>query len=467
MTDIGQRQDLADDGTLERRNFLQAIGALSAPSFAGCVGDNGDLDGGSTSRANAIDAENAQISRSDAFAIDPDEMNLGGRRIVTGPDNFGYDTISEAWEAAVAGDIIYVHGSYDAQAAGEPFPIQLNNEVKEVSLVGGHPSGSVIDARHTDENVIEVLGRAQNDFRNKCHVQGLKIRGGNVGLRIQAAPYSVYRDLVIFQTDSHGVEVNGYTDPTGAYKGSYGISFFNCIAWSCRGAGFKLHPSAVPHSTSFYGCHALFNGLYDQQSGQPGVQLRGYASRWHGGTVQNNGGFGIDARSGSAQSVHATYFEGNGMVQDYPHDVFTDGSSPGFSLSSCYFQGHYARDAPNGREDAMRAIALAGTPSAKVANCVYRNYTDSFIHVRDARDVDLHVPSHVALDETPFMSLADSNERVRSDGMIIPTDLRETGMEGKFRGDVGVHDGSGSQPFGPAIWNGDAWLSVMTGEQLS
>lgn len=454
--------DRVEDREWERRQFLQAASATAAVPFSGCLG----LQDQTGNEANVQSMNPTAQQSSESLQIGP-ELNLGGRQVVAAPDAVGYDTIQGAWDDAESGDIIFVHSSYDAQEAGETFPIVLNYEQKEVTLTGGHPSGSVIDASHTDNNVIEVLGRAQNDFRNLPLVQHLKIIGGNVGLRIRAAPYSTYKDLVFWKTGSHGIEVEGYTDERGDIKGAYGITFRRCVAWSCRGAGFKVNTSARPHSTTFYGCQALFNGLYGPQTGQPGVQLRGYASRWNGGSLQNNGGFGIDARGGGSQTVHGTYFEGNGTVQSSPHDVYVGDTAPGFSLDSCYFQGHFARNFPNGLDDSFRAIAIVGAPSATVRDCTYRNYTETFVYVRRARDVDIYEPSHVALDETEFLDNGGSNERLRSQGIIMETDLRASGESGSFVGDYGLHDGSGQAPWGLALWNGENWISVMNGESLS
>ena len=391
-----------------------------------------------------------------ALQIGPN-LNLGGRRIVASGD-YGYDTIQAAYDDANSGDVVFVHGSYDAQQAGEEFPIVIDQSEKEIILTGGHPSGSVIDARHAPEkNVIEVLGRGQNDYRNKAIVQKLKIRGGNIGLRIRAAPYSTYKDLVFFQTNSHGVSVEPYTDASGAFKGSFGINFRSCVAWSCRGVGFRLSTEARPHSTTFYGCHALWNG-YDDGNNHPGVFLRGYSSRWNGGTVQNNGSYGIDARSGGSQTIYGTYFEGNGTSSEYPHAIYIN-KSPGLSVDNCYFNGHFARDGRNGLDDAYRAIAVINTTGVDVRNATYRNYTDAFLYGRGAHDLDIHRPSHDAYDDTPLVSDASQFTRLRSDGVVQETDLRET--DGRYRGDMGIHNGDGEGLWGPAVWNGREWISVM------
>jgi hypothetical protein len=426
---------------VDRRTFMGAAGAATVfGPFAGRASATSDAQ-------MALDGDGAVES----FA---GIANFGGKLVV---GRGGYRTIREAWEDAQSGDVVYVHSSYDAQEVGEEFPIVLNYEEKEVMLTGGHPSGSVIDAGDADANVVEVLGRGMNDYRNNPLVQNLKIVGGNIGLRIRAAPYSSYKDLVVYKTKSHGISVEEYTDERGDFKGTFGATFRNVMAWSCGGSGFRLDTAAHPHSTSFFGCHSEFNSGY-------GVQLRGYSCRWVGGTIQNNGSHGVDARSGCGQFLSGVYFEGNGTDMDFPVEVYVSESAPGFTCDSCYFQGHFARNFGNGRDDGAIGIAVIGGPHASISNCTYRNYDECFLLVRDARDVDIHAPSHCPLDGTTFLE-RDGAERLRSDGVVQEEDLRF--VEGVYRGDMGIHNGEGEFLWGPAIWNGREWLSVMRPEIIS
>jgi hypothetical protein len=438
-----------------RRNFLQTLGAGSV-----ALGSGATRAAGAPNETNQLGSAAAADVQDTSIQIGPN-LNLGGRLIVG--KGLAYKTVEAAWEDADDGDQIYVHSSYDAQEAGEEFPIVLNNEEKEVTLTGGHPSGSVIDAGDTDENVIEVIGRGQNDYRNNPIVRNLKITGGNIGLRIRAAPYSMYQNLIFYQTSSHGVQIDGYTDADDTFKGTFGVNFEYCVAWSCGGNGFRLETDARPNSTTFYGCHSLYNGRYGDAT-LPGVQMRGFSTRWHGGTVQGNGGFGIDVRSGSAQSIYGTYFEGNGAKRDFGYDVYAGGTASGLAIEASYFQGKYLRGAPSGRSEAFGAIAVVGAPNVSIENATYRNYEDAFVLIRNARDVDVHRTSHLPLDDTPFLRQDDDALRVRNNGVVQETDLRE--VQGFYRGDLGVHDGSGDGLWGLAIWNGSEWVSVMNAEEI-
>ena len=378
---------------------------------------------------------------------------LGGRHVV-GDD--GYDTIAAAWDAASDGDTVYVHSSYDAESAGESFPVVLDYRDKEVLLTGGHPSGSVIDASHVSgANVLEVVGDGHTDYRNTPMVRNLKLIGGEVGLRIRGAPYAAFTDLVVWMTGSHGIHVDRHVVDGTAY-GSFGTTFRDCMVWNCGGDGFRLEADSHPHSTTFYGCETILNG-------GAGVRLRGTASRWHGGTIQNNGSFGVDARTGSSQQVTGAYFEGNGTTESSPMALYVDDSARGFAVSDTYFNGGFYRDFPNGRDESRWGVVVSGATHADVRNCSFRNYADSFLYLRGATDADVHLASHCPVDGTTPMDHADCT-RLRSDGTGLPTDLRAE--SGRFLGDTGTHDGSGDAPWGPAVWNGTDWVCVTTGDTL-
>lgn len=454
-----------------RREALGAAGLALLSGLAGCAsrrdesetpsdGRSGD---GVTSTGEPEPAAGYQ-SLGDydggTFEVDPD-LNLGGHRVVSGPGLVGYDAIQSAFDAAATGDVIRVHGSYDAEAAGERFPVTLDYNRKQVALVGGHHSGSVIDASHVDENVLEVIGRGFNDYRNNPYVGRLKVVGGNVGLRVRGAPYALFDRLTFHQTGSHGAVVEGHEDEAGNSRGTFGSVFWNCLAWSCGGGGFWMDAAATPHGTTFNNCVAVWNGLGDGDP-PPGVTLRGFNSRWINGVVQGNGGVGIDARSGASQMVVNTYFEGNGLGVQNPRGMYVN--STGLKVDGCYFTGHYARgEGSNGLPRAKVGVDVHAGTRAQVRNCTYRRYEDAFLKVRNARDVDVHVPSNTALDETTFLDRR-SAPRLRSDGVVLPTDLRNA--DGAFVGDRAIHDGSGRGSFAPAVWDGSDWVTMATENRL-
>lgn len=403
------------ENPLQRRAFLAAMGVSgTGGSLAELDSDDGALSSDEGKGTNTPPTE----------ALYEDWLALSGRRVVGAN---GYDTIMAAWDDAETGDIIYVHSSYDAETAGESFPIDLDCEAKEVLLTGGHPSGSVIDASHTTENVIEVTGAGHHDYRNMPLVQNLKLVGGNVGLTVHDAPYASFKDLVVWKADSHAYELVG-----GGHTGTFGVTFRNCIAWNNGGSGFRLNTDARPHGTTFLGCHALFNDEY-------GLMLRGTAGRFFGGSIQNNGIRGVDARTGSNQLLDGVYFEGNGTQADsppHPLEVLLADSTISPTVQNCYFNGVYARDFQIDRQRATYGVALVGAQCPSVHNCAYWNYNKSFLYARDTEDADIHRATHASRDDTHFLSGWD-NERLRSGERILPTDLTTT--DGAFDGDIGFH----------------------------
>lgn len=415
--------------TSTRRTFLQGLG------IAGLT-------------AAAMGSASAKKSSGSAtFDTNGNELVLGGRLIV-GVD--GYDTIAQAWADAESGDTIHVHSSYDAQSVGEQFPIVLDYNEKEVLLTGGHPSGSVIDASHTNENVIEVLGRGMNDYRNNPMVTNLKIIGGDIGLRIRAAPYSAYKNLVFYRTGSHGARIEGYTDPdSGRNKGTFGVSFTDCQAWSCGGDGFRTEHAALPHGTTFTSCKATAcDGV--------GFRLRGYTNKVLNSASQLNHSYGIEARYGKAMLIQGCYIEGNSRSGSYPVDLYAK-NADAISIKDCYFNGHTSRSTSHDYDDVIRAINIHESNHLSISDCTARNYRDGFIALFHCEDPDLHCPSHYVFDAGRGLFATDpthhGNYRPRSDGTILPMDL--TNVDPAHEHDTGYHVGADIE--GPAVCRNGEW----------
>ncbi|WP_209309468.1 right-handed parallel beta-helix repeat-containing protein [Haloarcula amylovorans] len=440
--DVDQQTEAADQQTeaadqeidSNRRTFMQALTVGAAGLGVAAMSGNA---------AAAEDDEEL----SEAFEIGGEALNLGGTLVV---GDGGYDTITQAWDAASAGDTISVHCSYDAEEAGEPFPVVLDYEEKEVMLTGGHPSGSVIDASHSNQNVIEVLGRGMNDYRNNPVVQNLKIIGGDVGLRVRAAPFASFENLVFYRTGSHGVCIEGYTDPdSGREKGTFGTLFNNCQTWSCGGDGFRMETNAMSHGTTFHSCKASANAGV-------GFRLRGYINEIVGSTAQLNHSYGVEARYGKASHIEGSYIEGNGRAKSYPIEVYAK-NSDGLNIHNCYFNGITSRSTSHSHDNVLRAINVHETDRLSIHNCTARNYGEGVIATFDCVDPDFHASSHYTLDAGRGLFATDpvghGNVRARTHGMIMPSDLRD--VNGDHEGDTGYHIGGGVE--GPAVWREGEW----------
>lgn len=424
--DTPSRETQSASTDLPRRRFLQAAGMVA--SF---VGTTGSASGRNTSAEGTPHFDSVlQVGR------------------------FGYSTIAEAWEAASTGDTIMVTGSYDAQEAGEEFPIVLDYREKEVTLTGNHPSGSVIDAGGSDANVIEVIGRGPDDYRNNPIVRDLKITGGDIGLRIRASPFASYRNLILHETGSHGVKIDEFEDLSGVRKGSFGMTFFNCQAWACGGDGFQSVKRANPHGTHYVSCRATAcKGV--------GFRLRGSLARILGGDTQLNHDWGIEARTGKAITVTNTYVEGNSRSNEFPVELYARGT-PGLTIQNCYFHGINPRSTPGHDYDhVQRGVNLYDVQTASVHHCAGLRYGEGMIALLKCEDIDVKPTSHWLYNSDLLATDPPQDYgtvRPRANGMIIPTDLRD--VQGTFEGDVGYH--VGPQHEGPAYWRNGQWHIAET-----
>ena len=394
--------------------------------------------------------------------LSDDAPNVGGRLIV---GDVGYPTVQEAYDDASDGDTVYIHSSYDAQAAGENFPIVIDQNEKEVALVGGHPSGSEINASHTSgENVVEVYGRGSADYRNTPLIKNLKLVGGDVGLQVVSSPNATFAHLILFNNRSHGVHL---TTTSSDSTGTFGTRWFDCEAWSNGGDGFRAEQEASPHGTTFIRCNATWNGWNNHGSG---VHLAGYSSVFWGGTAQRNSRYGVNLIRGGSQVCRDTYFESNGLEASIPVQLRTTNTF-GSVIDGCYFLGRMLGASSNmsnvqGHDRAARAVHLHGSRGCTVRSCTHRHHRDGFISVMGSGswDNDLHESSHYQIgSEDPFL-YQDTADRTRSNGIIIEQDLRD--VEGQFVGDRGIHDGSGRSSWGLCMWNGSTWVSIVDGNTV-
>lgn len=434
------------DSNVGRRSFLQTAGAAAALAAMGTA-EASTQSPATDPTAMMTEGSSGNETSYGSFKVGPKKLVIGGRLIV-GTD--GFDTIEEAWKKADSGDTVYVHSSYDAKSAGEEFPIRLDCRDKEVMLTGGHPSGSVIDASHTDQNVIELVGAGHSDYRNNPVVQNLKIVGGNVGLKIFGAPFSSYKDLVFYRTGSHAVEVCKY-DVDGTTYGTFGTSFTNCQAWGCGGNGFHLNGDASPHGTSFAYCKATACGGH-------GYRLRGTLVKLVGCDTQLNYGWGVVARGGYNTLLTGVYVEGNarGAQNDSaPSEIYVRGTD-GFTVENCYFHGIYPRGAEHDFDRVQRGMTIHETDRVTVRNCTVRRYGSGFVAFYDCMDADIHRSSHV-IRETQLFG-GGTGDRTRSAGVILPQDL--SAVDGTFEGDRGYHVGSDREGF--AVWRNGTWYLAET-----
>lgn len=433
--------DSSGDSNIGRRSFLQTAGGVAAMAALGPGDASETTSAGRYSMTNMPESGDGSDSTDGSFQVGNDLLAIGGRHVV-GED--AYPTIEAAWKAANSGDTVYVHSSYDAKSVGEQFPVRLDFREKEVMLTGGHPSGSVIDASHTDENVVEVYGAGPSDYQNNPVVRNLQIVGGNVGLKIFGAPFSSYENLVFHETGSHGVEVCKY-DVDGTSYGTFGTTFSDCQAWGCGEDGFHLNTDAAPHGTTFFCCKAT-------ACGGNGFRLRGANVKIVSGGTQLNYGWGIVARGGFNNFVQGVYIEGNARGSDIsmPTEVYVR-NADGITFENCYFHGIYPRGAEHDFDRVQRGITAHDTECLTTQSCTARRYGEGYLAFFGCSDAEVHCASHVVRETQLFGG--GTGTRARSNGVILPQDL--SSVDGAYEGDRGYHVGSESE--GMAVWRNGQW----------
>ena len=438
-----------------RRSFLKATGALGAVGMYGGAATRG-AEGAVPSLSSATATTTDTVARS--CVLGPDQTILGGDLLV-GRD--GYETIQAAWDDARNGDTVFVHHSYDAESAGEQFPIVLDYREKEVAVAGGHPSGSVVDASHSDRDIFHVKGVGHHDYRNHPLLQNLKLVGGAVGLRIEGAPHNLFQNLVIYNTGSHGVWLVEGTGPNGETLGSFGNTFLNCQVWNAGGDGFKESTAASPHATNYAYCKAIAcKGV--------GFRLRGFMTKVLGGDAELNHSFGFDIRNGQSIHLSDVYVEGNARDESYPVEIYAKGAH-GLTVDNCYLHGINPRSTTHGYDRVQRAVNVHDSRHVSVQSCTMRRYGDAGIALFNCEDADVHASTHNC-SETELLAMDPTDNgcsRLRSDGVIFPQDL--TAVSGLYEGDQGYHV-DGGEVF-PAVWYGGEWhvtatqpLSEVTGQ---
>ena len=438
VTDTNLPDSNEPNADYSRRTFMKAAGAT------GIVGSMG------TAQASVDDADlETMTSSQDSFTVSSDELRLGERLVVGQP---GFDTITDAWNDAADGDVVVVHSSYDAQSSGEEFPIVLDRDEKEVSLVGGDPSGSVIDAGNASSEVIRCIGVGASDYRNSPYLANLRVVGGENGVLILGAPNAYFENVKVFGASSHGWLV-ATNDNVGS---SHGLMFNKCEAWSCGGTGFRINRSANAHGATFVRCNSTWNGY---NGTHPGVMLSGYSTVWNSGTVQQNSGYGIRMARDGAMVVRDAYIESNGIEDpNHPTQIYVAGTLGGL-IEGCYFNGNLMGGSRNqtqtDHDQVRRQITLHNARTTTVRNCAYRFHQDGFISVQGphALDNDVCEASHHPVggeDSAGPFWVQDRGERTRSGGVIRPTDLSE--IDGKHDGDMGIDESNGI-----AVWMGDEW----------
>lgn len=261
-------------------------------------------------------------------------------------------------------------------------------------------------------------------------------KGTKSAFRIQNARYCTLVGCIAEHASDYGFLVNSDDAAPNSNR------FFHCDAHINDGHGFYIDELA--HSTFMVGCRAIANGGRGLWSGN------NYASSWVGGGLERNGNQGVYIDGSEVFTIQNAYIEGN--AEDSSDEILVDRSQT-TTIANTYLNG-LDNSETNG-------IRFRNSRNCSVRNIEYRNLNGLVVN-DGSTDTDLHRSSHYALDDSPFL-VEDSGTKTRDRGVIAPTNLSK--VNGQYKGDRGIHNGSNG-PFGLAVWNGSAWVSMRNGKTI-
>lgn len=362
---------------------------------------------------------------------------------VVGDEDWMHDTIQEAHDSLPDGGDIYVAASYDS--TDEEFPITLHNHVR---IRGGHRGAraTTIDAEGSGENVFEI--REGYDDGNRPYglthsIESIRIYGGEIGILISPETSATIRDVIVTNTNSHGVA--GI-----AQDGNSGSSFMNYLSnvhvFNGGANGFHFPFTSTNYVTRLQYCIAWRNAGI-------GANIGGHVSAVVGGVYQNNGHHGVRFDKWAAnQYAQNLYVAGNGDETRFDNDHEYSANIQVYDshavIEDCYI---IANDF-GGTAD--RGVDIKAGSDVHVRNCLFRDHEEGSIFVdEDSSNCDLHLNTHIHQDESTI--LQDNGRGTRSNGILLPTDLKAVENDRGFgrRGDydIGFDDGTNTESGDPAI----------------
>lgn len=325
------------------------------------------------------------------------------------------------------GDSVVITDGYEA--TNDTWPVTIDTEIR----VESNPHTRI---------AVPTAGRASLilDLDGSNRPPGITLvniyidaQGANSAFRIQNARFCTLVGCVAENAAEHGYLVFNRDHSPNSNR------FFSCDAHLNEGNGFFIDDQA--HSTTFVGCRAVDNGgrgLWTQNN---------YASSWIGGGLERNGDQGLYVEGSEVFTVTNAYIEGNAETAS---DQVLIASAQTATLAETYINGY---DVPE-----TNGVRFAASNNCSLRNIEYRNLNG--LVVNDAsRNTELYRTSHFSLDGSPFL-VADTGEKTRSNGVLEPTDLSR--VTGQYEGERAINDGT-TGPYGLAIWNGSAWVSMLNG----
>ena len=373
---------------------------------------------------------------------------------IVGDGDGMYQTIQEAHDAlpgssSEANGAILIADSYDS--SDENFPVVVD---AYADIRGMSNTGTVIYNGDSSKNTFEFTATEQHNTESPV-LSNVRLAGGDTAIVVEGHVGMTVQDATIWASNT-GIKVRD-----NSYSGTCYDNYFRNICISgVEGDGVYVPSDVSPHSL-------VFDNVNVYRAGQHGYQLRegGAGTTIQNSTIQHADDWGILVEQSTCFTVRDCYFENNGQQYASGSGAKIDicfhnnGENHSFLLQGCYFQG---------MSEGVNPIHINSGANGEIRNCHFNGYDGGYL-IQDEGHTDLNVDRSTIGTDGSEASFYDSGvsqgTRTRENGRVKCQDL--TTVEGKFPGDEGVHDGSGSCPEGLALWLDGRWVSQIDGSAIN
>ncbi|RRJ29177.1 protein kinase family protein [Halocatena pleomorpha] len=340
------------------------------------------------------------------------------------------DSLQAVVQEVVRGDIVIITSGYDATT--DEWPITVDTEIR----IESPPHNRIAVPQESEAGFILDLQGPNRPPGITLQNVYLDAQGANSAFKVQRARFCSFLGCVAENASKHGYFLlNRDTAPNSN-------RFFYCDAHINEGNGFFMDDGA--HSTSFVGCRSVGNG------GRGLWSKNNFASSWIGGGLERNKDQGAYIEGSEVFTIENAYIEGN--AQNVSDQLLIE-KAQSTTIAKSYLNGHHQQD--------TNGIRFRSSNNCSIRNIEYRNLNGLLVNDRSL-NTELQRDSHYVLDDSSFL-VSDTGEKTRNSGVIEPTDL--SAIVGQYEGERAINDGT-SGPFGVAVWNGSAWISMRTGTSI-
>jgi hypothetical protein len=342
----------------------------------------------------------------------------------------GQDSLQSVLGKTSRGDAVVITEEYESM--NDSWPVTIDTEIR----IESNPHNRIVGSGSEEAMFILDLGGSNRPPGITLVNVYVDAAGADTAFRIQNARYCNFIGCLAENASEYGYLVYNHDYSPNSNR------FFYSDAHTNEGDGFFIDDQA--HSTTFVGCRAIENdgrGLWSQNN---------YASSWIGGGLERNGDQGVYIEGSEVFTIQNAYIEGN---SDNASDQVLISEAQTATLAESYINGY---DGPD-----TNGVRFLSSNNCSIRNIEYRELNGLVVN-DESVNTELHRDSHYSLDDSPLV-VDDTGLKTRNNGVIEPTDLTE--IAGRYEGERGINDGTGG-PYGLAIWNGTAWISMINGSKI-